>query len=269
MITSKTNPKEIIFALLEHWKLMVFLPAMVGTATVIIVFSLPPTYESQAVVSLSADNRWVLLSDEFLGAALNKIDPADRSEKELNVAISDLRRRAEFKVATVDTDTIIILRQDVPDRSTLILNELLERLATSPLPSDPKMERLQNRSLLIKTTMARAMEAKDHAIAWRENMGAEAANAGASSQTLSSYRTFVIVETLLSDHILNLNRELDEVSEKMESLPDRSIVRPPTASTVPANRNFTIPMILAILGSAYILSVFLLLRRTHTIDKFG
>ena len=250
---------DLFVVIAENFKLLVFVPFLVGLLTLALAYVLPKTYESVSVLSADQVNQvnssvvtGLVLSADLLAVVAQKTGLSDTFSKE--EAFRQLRERIKVSVGKQDK-LVTLTTQGKTSESARQLNQvILEQLFVLSRPRGEQATALQSQLDIEKTSLAAA-------IALEKAMAKQLA----SGKALSEAQGRVYADVLQSKS--RLSASIAQLQLRQAGLSTNDLVQSPSLSETAIKPQKVKNSILAALGSGFILLVFVFIR--HALRSAG
>ena len=253
---------DLFVVIAENFKLLVFVPFLVGLLTLALAYVLPKTYESVSVLSADQINQanqvnsaaitGLASSADLLAVVAQKTGLSDTFSKE--EAFRQLRERIKVSVGKQDK-LVTLTTQGKTSESARQLNQvILEQLFVLSRPRGEQATALQSQLDIEKTSLAAA-------IALEKAMAKQLA----SGKALSEAQGRVYADVLQSKS--RLSASIAQLQLRQAGLSTNDLVQSPSLSETAIKPQKVKNSILAALGSGFILLVFVFIR--HALRSAG
>lgn len=263
----KMNPKELVATLLAQWKLLLIAPLLAGFCSYLVVLVLPKEYVSEAVIRLSSEDMEFVFSDKFLGAVVDEMQPELRSGETRQKEISVLRSSTTIGSTSIKSSKLVRVLKDEPNRATVQLKAIVEQLSQQPKANDISLQILQTQETRTERELKRLANSRNYVEDMLEQVRLKAIENDVDPDLANSYQIYTSIDNLINDQVVELTKQLHEVLVKIDRYPDRSVVQAPSSSAVAINRNPKTAVVLTFLGVAYLLAIFLALKKTYLYSR--
>ncbi len=244
---------DLLVTIAESWILLLVVPLLVGIATFFFITLQPSNEFSKASVTLDISEAAVKhLSDpRFFG----EIMQADKF-KNIYVDQAELTKQGFLSSVTTakvaDDFTRIDLQHSNSETAKSLLELIIDELEKLSL-LDPDRLLLEQKIEIYQDGLNRLISTNESFIQRSKNLPISIADTELSIEITNSIAS-------LSDRIISNRLTIADLEKALENFPNASIVEPIKVTTIVKQKNWMLPVILAVLGTGFLLLIFVFVR---------